>query len=107
MNRKATLAIVSAIVSIASFATTAAAAGPAIETHAYFEVERTRSDGRVEPIKIERTQAVNPAVVAKPTAIEAWFESQRSRTDGFALDAGGPSRYAVNPIAGAFRGRAK
>jgi hypothetical protein len=110
MNMKATLAIVSAIVSIASFTTTAAAARTTTETHAYLEAERTRTDGQVEPISIGREQAGFAAVaVAQPSAMDAWFELQRSRTDGNtdpALDAGGPSRHAVNPIAGVFRGRA-
>lgn len=110
MNSKATLAIAAAIVSIASLATTAAAANTATDTHAYLEAERTRTDGQVEPINLARRQAGAPAtVVAQPTATDAWFESQRSRTDGnteLALDAGGSSRHAVNPMAGVLSGRA-
>jgi hypothetical protein len=83
MNRKATLAIVSTIFSIASFATTTAVAGPATETHAYLEAERTRTDGKAESTNIERTQAGAPvAVMAQPIAMDAWFEFQRFRTDG-------------------------
>lgn len=109
MNMKATLAIVSAIVSIASVTTTAAAAGTTSETHAYLEAERTRTDGQVEPISIGRMQAGFAALaVAEPTHMDAWFEIERSRTDGgtdLALDADGTSRHAVKPIAGVFHGR--
>ncbi len=111
MNSKATLAIASAIVSIASFATTAAAANTATDTHAYLEGERTRTDGQVEPINFGRERAGAPAtvVVVQSTAMDAWFELQRSRTDGnteLALDAHGSSRHVGNPIAGMLTGRA-
>lgn len=110
MNSKATLAIAFAIVSTASFATTSAAANTTTDTHAYLQAERTRTDGQVAPINFGREQAAAPAaIVAQPTAMDTWFEFQRSRTDGnteLALDAGGSSRHAVNPITGVFRGRA-
>jgi hypothetical protein len=111
MNRKATLAIASAIVSIASIATTAAAANTTTDTHAYLETERTRTDGQVEPINVgrERAGASDTVVVAQPTAMDAWFASQRSLTEGntdVAFDAGGASRQGANPFARLFRGRA-
>lgn len=110
MNSKATLAIAAAIVSIASFATTAAAANTATDTHAYLEGERTRTDGQVEPTNFvrERAGASATVVVDQPTAMDAWFASQRSLTEGnteLALDTGDSSRHAVNPMAGVLRGR--